>query len=217
MRLRRRTGSGARQQDRVVWQCASLLLAYPDAGQSDRLDTVETLLAHVPEAAGLAATVRALRALPELEAATAYVDTFDLHCRTTLLLTYWTDGDTRNRGEAMLRFARVYREAEVEPPAGESSDHLAVLLEFAATVDPAAGGALLAEHRPAIDLLRQRLTKLDSPYAAVLTAVASTLPVATDRDMERSRRLEMSGPPAESVGLQPFTLTVPPRRSEGVH
>ncbi len=200
-----------------MWQCASLLLAYPDAGQSERLDTVESLLAHLPDTAGLAAPVRALRSLPEIEAATAYVDTFDLRCRTTLLLTYWTDGDTRNRGAAMLRFADVYRAAGVEPPAGESADHLAVLLEFAATVDPRAGGALLAEHRPAIDLLAQRLTELDSPYAAVLAAVASTLPAATDRDAERARRLAMSGPPAESVGLQPFTLTVPPRRTEGVH
>lgn len=222
MKLLRRPASGRRrnlQQDRVVWQCASLLLAYPDDGQPGRLDTVDALLGHLPEpvAAPLTDAVHLLRALPPLDAATAYVDTFDLHNRTTLLLTYWTEGDTRNRGEAMLRFARAYRESGVTPPSAEAADHLAVVLEFAATVDPTVGGALLAEHRPAIDLLQQRLTKLGSPYAAMLAAVASTLPAATDQDIERARRLATAGPPAEAVGLQPFTLTVPPRRSEGAH
>ncbi|MFD4294941.1 nitrate reductase molybdenum cofactor assembly chaperone [Rhodococcus sp. NPDC058505] len=224
MKLLRRASStvdGDRsvQRNRVAWQCASLLLAYPDAGRNGRMDTVDGLLGHLPgqlrEQLGGAAL--RLRQLPQVEAETAYVDTFDLHCRTTLLLTYWTEGDTRNRGEAMLRFSRVYRDAGVEPPTAESSDHLAVLLEFAATVDPGTGGRLLAEHRPAIDLLQQRLATLGSPYAPVLDAVAATLPPATDQDVARARRLAAAGPPAEAVGLQPFTLTVPPRRTEGAH
>ena len=33
-------------QDRLVWQSASLLLAYPDERQAQRLDTVDRLLAH---------------------------------------------------------------------------------------------------------------------------------------------------------------------------
>ena len=32
-------------QDRMVWQSASLLLAYPDDQHAERLDTVERLLA----------------------------------------------------------------------------------------------------------------------------------------------------------------------------
>ena len=38
MRLRREKTPAHR---RVVWQAASLLLAYPDDGQSDRLDMVQ--------------------------------------------------------------------------------------------------------------------------------------------------------------------------------
>ena len=34
-------------QDRLVWQAASLLLAYPDDGQAERLDTVDELLCHI--------------------------------------------------------------------------------------------------------------------------------------------------------------------------
>ncbi|MGW0175128.1 nitrate reductase molybdenum cofactor assembly chaperone [Rhodococcus sp. NPDC003322] len=218
--LRRPTSSGnARlvQRHRLVWQASSLLLAYPDDGQDDRLAAVDALLAHLPGelADPLAALARHLRERPPLEAATAYVDTFDLRRRTTLLLTYWTDGDTRNRGSAILNFARAYREAGAEPPTGESADHLAVVLEFAATVDPDIGGRLLAANRAAIDMLHLALRESGSPYADVLGAVAATLPPATEPDRRRARDLALAGPPAEAVGLQPFTLTVPPRRQPG--
>ena len=92
---------------------------------------------------------------------------------------------------------------------------LFVALEFAATVDPDAGRRLLTEHRVPIDVLCTALTDMDSPYAHTVAAVCQTLPAATDRDVQRARHLTQAGPPAEAVGLQPFTLTVPPRRPEG--
>ena len=57
--------------------------------------------------------------------------------RSTLYLTYWTTGDTRNRGMAMLAFAELYRDAGVagHPPARRPTTCRCVL-EFAATVDP---------------------------------------------------------------------------------
>ena len=106
-----------------------------------------------------------LRADAGPAAATRYVDTFDLRKRTTLYLTYWTAGDTRNRGREMLRFVEAYRAAGVSPPEDESPDHLAVVLEFAATVDARAGAALLAEHAVAIRMLTESLTDTGSPYA----------------------------------------------------
>lgn len=201
-------------QDRLVWQAASLLLAYPDDGQSRRLDTVDRLLECItgPAATLLGKTAAALRARDAMAAAADYVETFDLRRRSTMLLTYWTAGDTRNRGAQMLVFAQSYREAGVQPPKDEAPDHLPVVLEFAATVDPEAGRRLLADHRVPIDVLRQALVDAESPYAPAVAAVAATLPAAGEQD---TRRLMHSGPPAEAVGLQPFALTVPPRRAEG--
>ncbi|MGS2807153.1 nitrate reductase molybdenum cofactor assembly chaperone [Nocardia sp. MW-W600-9] len=214
MALSRRSARRA-ERHRVIWQAASLLLAYPDAGHRARLDLVDELCAHLPadQATPLRTASARLRALPETLAAQDYVDTFDLRRHSTLLLTYWTDGDTRNRGMAMLAFADAYRAAGVRPPTGEVPDHLTVLLEFAATVDPVAGAALLTAHRRAIDAIGLALAGEDSPYAPVLGAVAGTLPAATAQDLGRARRLVEAGPPAESVGLTPFTLTVPPRRA----
>lgn len=203
-------------QDRLVWQAASLLLAYPDEGQPERLDTVEALLRHVdgPAAPLLEQSLTALRARDLMTAAADYVETFDMRRRATMYLTYWTAGDTRNRGREMLAFATAYRDAGVEPPRKEAPDHLPVVLEFAATVDPAAGRRLLIAHRVPIDVLHGALTDAESPYRHTVAAVCETLPAATAQDARRAERLAKAGPPAEAVGLQPFTLTVPPKRTE---
>ena len=143
-------------QDRLVWQAASLLLAYPDDGLAGRLDAVDEMLGHISGSAAalLGQTVASLRAREPMAAAMDYVATFDMRRRCTMYLTYWTAGDTRNRGREMLAFATAYREAGVQPPGGEASDHLTVVLEFAATVDPEVGRRLLDQHRVPIDVLR---------------------------------------------------------------
>lgn len=196
--------------DRAVWQAASLLLAYPDEQLHQRLDAATALLAYAgaPSADLLRRTVAALRDRDPMSAAADYVETFDMRRRSTMFLTYWTGGDTRNRGMQMLAFATAYREAGVEPPAGEAPDHLPVVLEFAATVDPEAGRRLLLAHRAPIDVLHRALTDAGSPYAHTLAAVCETLPAATDQEVRNVSQLMASGPPAEAVGLQPFTATV---------
>jgi nitrate reductase molybdenum cofactor assembly chaperone NarJ/NarW len=192
-------------------------LAYPDEQRDERLDTVERLLAHLDGTSAdlLGRTVAALRATDALTAATEYVETFDMRRRSTMYLTYWTAGDTRNRGREMLTFASAYRESGVEPPKAEAPDHLPVVLEFAATVNPALGRKLLIDHRVPIDVLLRALRDAQSPYEHVIAAVCETLPAVTDQDVRRAQRLAQQGPPAEAVGLQPFTLTVPPKRAEG--
>ncbi|OBF09262.1 nitrate reductase molybdenum cofactor assembly chaperone [Mycobacterium sp. ACS4054] len=212
MRLRR--GRTDTLRDRLIWQAASLLLSYPDDELPARLDTVEELLGHLtgPAAALLGQTLAALRAREPMAAAMDYVATFDMRRRCTMYLTYWTAGDTRNRGREMVEFAAAYREAGVQPPCSEAPDHLPVVLEFAATVDPEAGRRVLTEHRVPIDVLRGALADAESPYEACVAAVCATLPVASDQDVRRAERLAQAGPPAEAVGLQPFNLTVPPRR-----
>ncbi|MCB0947764.1 MAG: nitrate reductase molybdenum cofactor assembly chaperone [Mycobacterium sp.] len=204
-------------QDRLVWQSASLLLAYPDERLAERLQLVEELMVPIraPQAGLLAQTVASLVDIDPIAAAADYVETFDLRRRSTMYLTYWTSGDTRNRGAEIHAFAQAYRAAGVPPPGDEAPDHLPVVLEFAATVDPVAGRRLLIEHRMPIEVVRDALAERESPYAYAVSAVCATLPAATDQEVRRAQRLAQAGPPVESVGLQPFTLTVPPRRTEG--
>ncbi|HEY5881381.1 MAG TPA: nitrate reductase molybdenum cofactor assembly chaperone [Nakamurella sp.] len=207
MRLRRHPAGPAADR-RVVWQAASLLLAYPDEAFAQRLSLVDAALDTLPPAARepLRQCVSRLTALDPMDASVKYVDTFDWRRRRTLFLTYYTAGDTRGRGMALLEFATVYRAAGAVPPPGELPDHLAVVLEFAATVDEEAGYRLLATHRTSIDLLLDGLRKMDSPYAAVVDAVAATLPAPSEQDLLRARRVAMQGPPAEAVGLDPYPM-----------
>ncbi|WP_395307375.1 nitrate reductase molybdenum cofactor assembly chaperone [Mycobacterium sp. AMU20-3851] len=212
--MNRRARGRETLQDRLIWQAASLLLAYPDGQRTARLDTVDTLLGHLSggRGAALRRTAAALRERDLLAAQRDYVETFDLSRRHTMLLTFWTAGDTRNRGVQMLAFAQAYRAAGVQPPPVEAPDHLPVVLEFAATVDPDAGRRLLVEHRVPIDVLHRSLADAGSVYADALAAVSATLPAAGP---DTVARLLASGPPSETVGLQPFQLTVPPRRVGG--
>lgn len=218
----RRDDPALRLRNRLVRQSASLLLAYPDEHLPDRLATVEALVGHLdePERSRLAGTAAYLRGSSLLEAAQAYVDTFDLRRRSTMYLTYWTAGDTRNRGSEIHAFVQTYREAGAEPPIDEAPDHLPVVLEFAATVAPDAGERLLVAHRVPIDVLHRALVDDESPYADTIAAVCATLPPVDEMQEQRARQLMHAGPPAEAIGLQPFTLTVPPRRdstTEGLH
>lgn len=203
--------------DRLVWQSASLLLTYPDERWPHRLDTVDRLRAGIngEPAALIGESVAALRDTTPSQAAIDYVDTFDMHKRATMYLTYWTAGDTRNRGSHMHTFVETYHGAGVPAPKDEAPDHLPVVLEFAATVDPDAGRRLLVAHRVPIQVLLDALTARGSAYAPAVAAVCATLPLPTERDVARAQRLTAGGAPAEAVGLEPFTLTVPPRQVAG--
>lgn len=81
---------------------------------------------------------------------------------------------------------------------------------------PSAGGPATAEApEPATPSRRATPLVRKIAHAHAVAAVCETLPAATDQDMQRARHLAQAGPPAEAVGLQPFTLTVPRRRAEG--
>ncbi|MEE2031046.1 nitrate reductase molybdenum cofactor assembly chaperone [Rhodococcus chondri] len=212
-----RRDTAARQlQHRLIRQSASLLLAYPDEQLHSRLDIVDRLLDHIdgPEREQLARTAAHLRRTGLLEAEQDYVATFDMRRRSTMYLTYWTGGDTRNRGTEIHAFVRAYLEAGAEPPVGEAPDHLPVVLEFAATVAPEVGEQLLAAHRIPLDVLHGALVESESVYADTIAAVCATLPSVSDQQQQHARQLAQAGPPAEAIGLQPFTLTVPPRKDE---
>lgn len=216
---RREAARGVRHKigktDQVTWQACSILLSYPDDEMLPRLDLVAAVAAELPSARRepLQRMVAALRALAPQDTARRYVDTFDMKRRHTLYLTYFTAGDTRRRGTAMLEFSDVYKAFGAEPPKGELPDHLPLVLEFAATVDAAAGLDLLISHRTALGLIHTSLTKVDSPYADVLGVVVDSLPAPTDDELSGVRELARSGPPTENVGLEPFPLPMPTRRA----
>lgn len=212
-RLRSRSQSDSNallceRDSRLVWRIAALLIDYPGAATLAMLPNLRTAAAAIPPPAGAAlmSFVDHALSVSETELAAHYVETFDLRKRNCLHLTYYAYGDTRKRGMALLRFKHAYRNADVELGEHELPDHLAVVLEFAATVDPGTGRRLLVDHRPVLELIRMSLVDSGSPYQAVLDAVCATLPEINAADRRKIAALAAEGPPEEDVGLEPFAM-----------
>ena len=185
---------------------ASWLFWYPDERLEARLPDIRTAVESLPSRPGrhLRAFLAAFDAWDWEEAQRHYVDTFDMRRRTAPYLSFWTDGDTRNRGYAILRFKQAYLASGFEVGDEELPDHLSVVLEFAAVGNRLSGDALLVENRVGIGLMAEGLRAADSPYARLVDAVLETLPDVTPEIRARMEELARSGPPAESVGLDPF-------------
>ncbi|MGP3998720.1 nitrate reductase molybdenum cofactor assembly chaperone [Streptomyces sp. 8N706] len=205
------------RQRRIVWRIAGLLLDYPTGQTPNLLEEMAAVAGSVPAPAGPALVSFADRArgMPPMELAAHYVETFDLRRRNCLHLTYYAYGDTRKRGMALLRFKHAYKTAGATLGDHELPDHLAVVLEFAATIDPASGRRLLLEHRPVVELLRLSLVASESPYADVLDAVCATLPELNTANRRRIAELAAQGPPEEEVGLEPFAMDPTTQREMG--
>ncbi|HVS99695.1 MAG TPA: nitrate reductase molybdenum cofactor assembly chaperone, partial [Solirubrobacterales bacterium] len=134
-----------------------------------------------------------------------YVETIDLNKRSGLYLTFYSDGDKRERGSALVRLKRLYRAAGL-PLEGttELPDYLPVMLEFAATAPDGRGEIVLRESRASLELVRLALRDLGSPYADLLDATCAALGEASAAERALAGRLAAGGPPQELVGLEPF-------------
>ncbi len=185
-------------------RAASLLLRYPDAAVLAANPIIDNALDSLPSA-----VAKALRPVVAYRAdtdavvlASDYVELFDFRRRSCLHLTYYTAGDTRLRGEALVRFSSAYKEAGLEVVGGELPDFLPAVLDLA-SADPA-GWRLLHDNRVGLDLLDQAL--IDSVYRGAVQAVLARLPAARPADLNSAATLARTGPPAEQVGLEPFGL-----------
>jgi nitrate reductase delta subunit len=212
MRWRRHRGDEPALAPRALadtWQVVSLLLDYPDEVLVERAPMLRDVVAALPEAQRIPLTAF----LDTLEGGELgglqreYVDTFDVTRKCSLHLTYFTHGDTRRRGVALVEFKQAYRRAGVEfDTDAELPDHLCVVLEFGAAHDAQTSWNLLTRHRVGIEVLRAGLAHRGSPWLPVLDALRSTLPVLDGDDEEALRRLVAEGPPQEEVGLEPYAI-----------
>ncbi|MEO6822694.1 MAG: nitrate reductase molybdenum cofactor assembly chaperone [Candidatus Nanopelagicales bacterium] len=177
----------------------------------------EALLSRLPELQAGTATVsrrqrEAMAPLLEHLATTplealqlTYVDVFDMSKKFALYLSYWTDGDTRRRGEILAGFKARYRASGwLVDTHGELPDYLPMVLEYAAVADPVDGPALLQEYRPSLELLKFALQAAGTPYAGLIEAVCDTLPGASPADAAAVHRMAANGPPREQVGLDAY-------------
>lgn len=192
-----------------TWQVVSLLLDYPDAVLVERLPMLREVVATLPDAQRepLAEVLDTLADSELAELQAEYVDTFDVTRKCSLHLTYFTQGDTRRRGVALVEFKQAYRRAGVDFDTDvELPDHLCVVLEFGAVQDRATAWHLLNRHRVGIEVLRAGLAQRSSPWLPAVEALRATLPELDGDDRTALMRLVAEGPPQEEVGLEPYAI-----------
>ena len=185
----------------VILQAAALLLAYPEAELLDRVDVIEAALAGTGPAGRFGPMIDHLRSQPLRESQSFHVQEFDLSRRHALHLSYWTDGDTRRRGEVLAEIKGVYRDSGLLGDLnGELPDYLPIMLEFA-VADPERGEGLLQRFRASLELLRIGLAEDRLPQAGVLTAICDCLPGASPKSRLEVQAMVDEVAPLEFVGL----------------
>ena len=202
------------RRDQVVYLAAAWCLSYPDGELVERVPLVRAALAEFPGALpDFAPVLELLETTPPMELQAQYVREFDLGRRHALHLSYWTDGDTRRRGEVLAFFKEAYRHSGVLVDLdGELPDYLPMVLEFAARVDGEAGRDLLQRYRASLEMLRLGLLRDNLPHARILAAICATLPGKSPQDEQEVMRMAGYGPPTESVGLDPYDPRLLPVR-----
>ena len=196
-----------RESAATIYRLCSLALQYPDEELLAARADLQRAAAELPRSPASAALARFFEWWVESEPvaiATHYVEAIDLNRRSGLYLTFYSDGDKRERGSALVRLKRLYRAAGLPLEGSELPDYLPVMLEFAAAAPQRRGEIVLREHRASLELVRLSLHDLGSPYAHLLDAVCRTLGAASSADRALAGRLAAAGPPQELVGLEPF-------------
>lgn len=190
-------------QRRTVHMAGSILLDYPKPERRAHFGHVAEAITNLPpEIAGefeTFLTTASEMSQQELEA--HFTEIFDQKRKCCPYLTYYSTGDTRRRGMALVGFIEAYRAAGWEVEDGELPDYLPMVLEFSARSDSPIAGQLLTSYREGIEVLRTALETFASPYSHVVAAVCRSFPEIDDETRERYLRLVNDGPPTEMVGL----------------
>ncbi|PPK71113.1 nitrate reductase molybdenum cofactor assembly chaperone [Actinokineospora auranticolor] len=186
------------RKTRLRHRLASCCLHYPD----DLIPQVPLLRRCLAEvsAPGVEAVLDYVDGISPVAAARHYVEVFDTKANRCLHLTWYSDGDTRNRGGSLAAIKAEYRQRGYALAPDELPDYLPVLLEFAALTG---SQRLLTRFRPSVAMLHRNLVALGTPYAAVVADVLRDVPERDDATpVPRAA-------PVERVGLEPVLLGYP--------
>lgn len=191
----------------IPYKLLSVLLSYPDERMDEAEDELRAAVRALPggrQREAIESFWQYWTAASPTDRARHYVETFDLQKRCSLYLSFYLQGDKRQRGMSLLHLKRLYAAAGLHLEEGELPDYLPVVLEFAAFAEPGYGETILADLRPALEAVRRSLRDLDSPYAHLVDALCLGLPRLSPLEAERVQRIVQEGPPSEQVGLEPF-------------
>ncbi len=171
--------------DTRTFKALSALLVYPTPELAAAVPEIGAAIAAeglvgAGEAAALGPLLEDLRALDMYELQARYVDLFDRSRKLSLHLFEHVHGESRDRGQAMVDLAALYRAGGLALAENELPDYLPLFLEYLATRPLGEARALLGEVDHILASLQEALERRGTPYAAVfaaLRAVAGASPV----------------------------------------
>jgi len=109
-----------------------------------------------------------------------YTELFDRTRSLSLNLYEHVHGESRDRGEAMVALAELYRAHDLCLSANELPDFLPVFLEFLSTLPDAQAASLLGEATHVLDAMGERLKSRGSAYRAIFGALGRLASQAAD-------------------------------------
>ena len=217
-----------------TFRVLAALLAYPEPDLIEALDeAVEIIVGEglipSPEMTGLIGLIEHLRDDDLLNAQERHVALFERRRSVSLHLYEHVHGESRDRGQAMVRLVQLYRIHGLEIAAHELPDYLPLYLEFLSVLPPAAARRFLGEALPIVAAIGSRLCEWASPYAAVFDALVAIAgpppqdtvalpidendPAALDRAWEEQEVSFIGAAPPEPEAFSPFRAApAPPRR-----
>lgn len=199
---------------RTAWMIASVLLDYPAEDYHEQLRVIRLELDYVDSAVAdeFQAYLDWAEAAQLREIEDLYVRTFDQKRRCNLYLSYYSTGDTRMRGSAILTFQEAFAAMGWKVTGGELPDYLPAVLELAARTGDELAAHLLNVHRDGLEVLRTALESLESPWSHVVEALVLTLPPLDEKAKTAFQNLLLQGPPAEMVGVQSLPFPQVPNK-----
>ncbi|WGR63439.1 nitrate reductase molybdenum cofactor assembly chaperone (plasmid) [Paracoccus ferrooxidans] len=160
------------------FKALSALLSYPSEELIAALPEIDAVL-HAEGLLGPKRMEEIARLLQELrqgdlyDLQERYVLLFDRSRSLSLNLFEHVHGESRDRGGAMVDLLETYRAGGFDLVGPELPDHLPVLLEYLSTRPLPEAEALLADAAHILVALADRLTRRESAYAGVLSALVA--------------------------------------------
>jgi len=156
----------------------SALLTYPSEELAAAAPGLKNLLARDgllkrPNLAAIEALIDDIVGRDLFDAQERYILLFDRTRSLSLHLFEHVHGESRDRGQAMVDLIKLYEGGGYTPTTAELPDFLPLFLEYAATRGPAEAIELIGQPGHVLAVLKERLTKRSSPYAAVFAALVA--------------------------------------------
>lgn len=189
-----------------TFKALSALLSYPSPDLQAAVPTIREVMAkeglvNSDQRAALEPLLSDLESGDIYDLQERYVLLFDRSRTLSLNLFEHIHGESRDRGGAMVDLLETYRAGGFDLTGPELPDHLPVLLEFLSTRSVAEATGLLADAGHILAALTERLTRRDTPYAAVLTALTRLAGAGTDSPEAEALLSEADDDPEDLAAL----------------